>query len=261
MINKVKYFEHNSLGRDFIVGDIHGCLTDFYALMKGIDFEHSRDRMFSVGDLVDRGPDSENCLNLMYNKWFFNVHSNHEDMMVQAIVNKDENSFNDWIYNGGSWYWSSDKEELKHHCNYIVENVPHVIVIGKDSDKRINIVHAELFSNYLTGEKTTDADIDTWNFFDFDHTNMIWGRKIAENRNLYSGLENPGLSTTYCGHTVVTEPFEVLNHRFIDTGAVYSYTRQLSTKLTCVDITNDVLYQYGIKDKSFTAEPFDKYFK
>ena len=36
-----------------------------------VDFDFEVDRVFSVGDLIDRGPDSLKCLELVLNKWFF----------------------------------------------------------------------------------------------------------------------------------------------------------------------------------------------
>jgi bis(5'-nucleosyl)-tetraphosphatase (symmetrical) len=42
----------------YAVGDIQGCGTAFDALLKALSFRRSRDRLWLVGDLVNRGPDS-----------------------------------------------------------------------------------------------------------------------------------------------------------------------------------------------------------
>jgi bis(5'-nucleosyl)-tetraphosphatase (symmetrical) len=44
--------------RLFAIGDIQGCATAFDALLRKIAFRPSRDRLWLVGDLVNRGPDS-----------------------------------------------------------------------------------------------------------------------------------------------------------------------------------------------------------
>jgi bis(5'-nucleosyl)-tetraphosphatase (symmetrical) len=44
--------------RIFAIGDIQGCATEFDALLRKIAFRPSRDRLWLVGDLVNRGPDS-----------------------------------------------------------------------------------------------------------------------------------------------------------------------------------------------------------
>ena len=57
-MNKLQRFELNTAGRDFGVGDIHGYFTKLQAALDAIGFNPAVDRLFSVGDLVDRGPES-----------------------------------------------------------------------------------------------------------------------------------------------------------------------------------------------------------
>jgi bis(5'-nucleosyl)-tetraphosphatase (symmetrical) len=42
----------------YVVGDIQGCHDEFRQLLDLIDFNQARDRLWLVGDLVNRGPDS-----------------------------------------------------------------------------------------------------------------------------------------------------------------------------------------------------------
>lgn len=66
----------NSLGRDFIVDDLHGCLDLLDIELDRVGFDPAVDRLFSVGDLIDRGPDSMGCLRLLNKPWFFAVRGN-----------------------------------------------------------------------------------------------------------------------------------------------------------------------------------------
>ena len=75
----------NVEGRDFVVGDLHGCFDELAKLMTYVKFDPQRDRLFSTGDLIDRGPRSEECLALLNKKWFFPVLGNHEDLMLNKI--------------------------------------------------------------------------------------------------------------------------------------------------------------------------------
>ena len=42
----------------YCIGDLQGCLSPFQRLLEKIDFSPSRDTLFILGDLVNRGPDS-----------------------------------------------------------------------------------------------------------------------------------------------------------------------------------------------------------
>ena len=48
--------------------------------MELIGFDKTKDRMFSVGDLPDRGIDSYGTLQLLNESWFYPVLGNHEQM-------------------------------------------------------------------------------------------------------------------------------------------------------------------------------------
>jgi serine/threonine protein phosphatase 1 len=225
----------NTVGRDFVVGDLHGCLQDFLALLKEIGFDKEKDRMFSVGDLIDRGPDSLNCAQLIYEKWMYVCRANHEQMMIDCTLNTSRAQNDMWAMNGGSWHHEVDIQLLK--C--IAEDMnklPFVISIG-EGDDRINLVHAELIV-------TTDADVDNWHTArkitpEWQYDNIIWGRSLVYE----SDAEAPGLSLTIVGHTPQVVPMyhENANHLYIDTGCFIrhrpSHTPQ-DRWLTCADITN-----------------------
>ena len=52
----------NRAGRDLVVGDVHGCFWTLDRALSEFGFDPSRDRLFAVGDLVSRGPRSEDAL-------------------------------------------------------------------------------------------------------------------------------------------------------------------------------------------------------
>lgn len=81
-----KRFEKNKEGRDFVIGDIHGCFDAVRAILGDVKFDESKDRLFSVGDLVDRGPDSIEAIDWIAKPWFHAVRGNHEQMAKEPAA-------------------------------------------------------------------------------------------------------------------------------------------------------------------------------
>ncbi len=64
----------------YAIGDIHGCYKTFRALLDEIGFRPSKDRLWLVGDLVNRGPRSLDVL-----RWA----ADHEESLVAVLGNHD----------------------------------------------------------------------------------------------------------------------------------------------------------------------------
>ena len=60
----------NTRGRDLAVGDIHGHFERLQECLEAVEFDPAVDRLFSVGDLVDRGPASPQALEWLAKPWF-----------------------------------------------------------------------------------------------------------------------------------------------------------------------------------------------
>ena len=77
---------NNDAGRDFVVGDVHGEFKTLTYLLSMVEFDAGNDRLFAVGDLIDRGPRSTDAL-----KWMESgriavcVRGNHEQMLLRRI--------------------------------------------------------------------------------------------------------------------------------------------------------------------------------
>ena len=118
----VKY-QRNSSGNDYIVGDIHGSNTAFDSVLKTLGDE---DRLFLVGDLTDRGPDSIAIIDMIIAKnegkvppMIYAVKGNHEEMLLDAInvlLDKDNSNLDKlltFLYNGGEWIFKNEEDKLK----------------------------------------------------------------------------------------------------------------------------------------------------
>lgn len=102
MNNSIRAFERNTAGRDLIVGDIHGHFDRLHAALVLVGFDGARDRLFSVGDLVDRGPQSPKSLTWLKQPWFFACRGNHEEaVMAWAEGRMDRDRYRSAF--GGDW--------------------------------------------------------------------------------------------------------------------------------------------------------------
>lgn len=102
----------NTRGRDLAVGDIHGSFSALQRALDGIDFDQGRDRLFAVGDLVDRGPESDQVLRWLEQPWFHAICGNH-DMMVWRQALGDPYPYVNLLDQEGDWLLDLDPETQK----------------------------------------------------------------------------------------------------------------------------------------------------
>jgi len=194
----------NTSGRDYVVGDIHGHVDELSLLLTHHEFRKDRDRLFSVGDLIDRGPNSVEVVRLSQEPWFFPVRGNHEQLMIDAVCS---GHFSDWIINGGDWCLEVEQDALRKMVR-VVQQWPFAITINHGSGKRIGICHAQppikRWSNI--GAVAHDA---------LACYEMLWSRSRIYNKEA-SPIES--VDWVFCGHTPLEQVTVLGNTIFIDTG-------------------------------------------
>lgn len=90
----------------WVVGDIHGCFSLLMAKLRLCHFDPWQDLLVSVGDVIDRGPDSLRCLKLLRKRWIIAVRGNHEQMGLDALATGEQFL---WFMNGGSWFAQAEQ--------------------------------------------------------------------------------------------------------------------------------------------------------
>jgi len=211
--------EANTKGRDFVVGDIHGQLDLLDAEMRQTGFDKTRDRLFSVGDLIDRGARSFDCLSLPFEPWFFGVRGNHEMLAHDALFDTDGDDWlrhDLWMSNGGTWALSENLKEVKVILGEAMRYLPYAREVSV-AGKRVGIVHAE-----------PPAD---WSLIELeDHPagreRLVWGRSRIKEEDT-TPVAN--IDAVVTGHTIVGAPTTLGNVHYIDTGAF------LTGDLTLID--------------------------
>lgn len=211
----IKRFPRNTVGRDFIVGDIHGCYHMLDDEMKRIGFNPLTDRMFSVGDLVDRGPQSAEALLMLKEDYFHAVMGNHEMMLMQFAAGDIDVGM--YVYNGGRWATLLPKEDLDEFVRVFMA-LPLAIEL-ETSSGLLGIVHATCdYSSWDEFKAAVDSD-------DYDTRrgammNAVWGRTRV-NKVIRSHQPVAGVRAVVVGHTPTKGIRVVDNVHHIDTGACF----------------------------------------
>ncbi|HGY4912824.1 TPA: metallophosphoesterase [Citrobacter freundii] len=199
-------------GADFrnvwVVGDLHGCYTNLMGKLDELKFDPAQDLLISVGDLVDRGSESVECLELIMMPWFRAVRGNHEQMMLDGIASAAHERH--WRVNGGSWffYLDYDKEVLAKYLAQKVAELPLIIELVA-GDKKVVICHADYPHNEYEYGKPVDAQ------------QVIWNRERISDAQDGIISEITGADLFIFGHTPARRPLSYANQMYIDTGAVF----------------------------------------
>lgn len=212
----VKRFPRNDVGRDFVVGDIHGCFSKLEEQLAVLGFNEETDRLFSTGDLVDRGPENERVVEFLRKPWFHSVRGNHDQMLLDGYHQPEQ-----WAachaMNGGLWFYDLLPAEQLGIVDLFM-TLPLAIEV-KVGNNYVGIVHAEVPNH-------------DWNdVFDLNEEKLeklLWSRdKIAyqDNRRVAR------IDRVYVGHSAGKDVRVLGNVHYIDTGSGFS-----NGKLTIVEL-------------------------
>ena len=171
--SRLIHFEKNTKGTDYIVGDIHGHHSRLMQHLQELEFDFSNDRLFCVGDLIDRGPESAEVLNLLNEDWFFSILGNHEYFMLSGLKHNNSKHKMMWLENGGEWIASSDPALWQQWFSTLAQLPIAIQLEGKDG-KTYGLLHADFPSN------------DWSHFSDFDQEELetcLWSRRNFSKRS------------------------------------------------------------------------------
>lgn len=210
---RVWRFGPNIVGRDFVVGDLHGCFDQLRAAMAARGFDEARDRLFAVGDLIDRGPSSEEAVDWIARPWFHAVRGNHEQMAIDAAAGRCD--LERHIQNGAGWFHKLPPARQK-SIAAVFDTLPVAVEIDQPAGL-VGVVHADVPTGDWTAfteavEHEGPSTTVRRSVFDL----ALWTRARFDARDT-SVVTHVALVCV--GHSSSPDPLFLGNVAFLDTGA------------------------------------------
>lgn len=204
-------FTENKHGTDYCVGDIHGTFNRLKVFLDKLRFDYEVDRLFSVGDLVSRGPNSEDVLDWLCKPWFHSVLGNHEQMVIEAYEDVAGSAEDCLFQNGGAW-WFGQPKAFQDEVAWAFRSLPVMIEVPV-GDKTFGIIHSDVLGNSWTKtrEELCYNDYSTKNY-------VLWNRD-RQMDEWVSVVED--VDYLLVGHTPVEHATMLGNVVNLDTGAVF----------------------------------------
>ncbi len=232
----------NTVGRDLVVGDLHGHRSLFESELDRIGFRPGRDRVLSVGDLIDRGPDSLGTLALIEEPWFFAVLGNHELALLKILEQFGARRPPGKLACGGSdWVLEALSKNYKTVSRLADRIASLPVALHVEGDVSFNVTHGDLFPVGLTQNK----------LFSGESVGVRQAEAIATSkRNVTAAMKSELIALQFSGRSVHVSAMPL--GRLPMTYVGHTPTRHVTVHNSYVHIDQGVCEQ-GSKRPSATA--------
>lgn len=224
--------------RRIIIGDVHGHYESLMTLLDAIA-PISDDKIYFLGDLIDRGPQSSQVVDFVKNNHYECVLGNHEQMLLNILTSGQAPTsiVQAWLCSGGQATVASYKQATipEDHVEWL-KALPTYLDLGD-----VLLAHAGVDPSIPLVEQTADQ--------------MCWVR------DKFHSMDKPYFADKLIivGHTITftlpgVTPGQVAQGKGwldIDTGAYHPR----SGWLTALDITNQLVYQVNVLNKCLRTLP------
>lgn len=226
-IQRCKHLPRNTVGRDFVVGDLHGHRHLLEQQLERLAFDPSRDRVLAVGDLVDRGPDSLGTLSLIREPWFHAVLGNHELMLLQFLRCYDSRRFGrkSWAARQGAWVADALARHPKRmeRLRAVLMTLPLALHVDHATPYRVR--HADIDQRQLSRPEDGSVSVHEAEDITCSRANLATLARGSSRLLPFDGrqvrLSDRFLGTpplTYVGHSPLPEITLHQSHVYIDQG-------------------------------------------
>ncbi len=172
---------------DYAIGDIQGCYDSFQHLLEHVQFDDRRDRLWCVGDLVNRGPHSLKVLRFLKSlpikpRITLGNHDLHllgllfdtdakprdEDTLNDILNAPDRDELGDWLRQQHLMYWDKTLNVVMSHAGIPpIWNLSEAQRYATELESVLNGDQIRLFLSDMYGNKPDQwsknlAEIDRW---------------------------------------------------------------------------------------------------
>ena len=216
--SRVRTIPGNPRGRDFVVGDVHGCFRTLARALEALQFDTAHDRLFGVGDLVNRGPHSMEAVDWLEGRFTAVTLGNHD----RAALSWFEGRLRGSRAADDDWKDALDPREYR-RWHAALSQMPLALTVETPYGP-VGVIHAEApdpdWSQTLARlEAGSETDIDDALLGFEEYTPAIRRMKSRP-------VE--GLRALVSGHFVVEEVEVAANRWNLDTGAGFKNRNRLS---------------------------------
>lgn len=235
---------------DFYIGDVHG-RSDL--LRKLIQFlgrhartRNSHPRFTFLGDLIDRGPDSKSCIQMVIDTMdkapgSVLLRGNHEGMMLETILSKGKcDTSGDWALSGGVQCIQSYAGELNLSKFFQMINTEYSHHIDALKNAKLYVQRGGLIAVHAGIDPTIKLEEQT-------ERTLLWVR------DSFLDYIDADMAPVIHGHTIINElPVVTENRISIDTGAVEN---SILTACIIDEQTQDISFAHATPNTVRYVEP------
>ena len=229
-----------SHNRRIVIGDVHGHYDTLITLLDSIS-PTSEDEIYFLGDLIDRGPNSAQVVDLVMRNQYQCLRGNHEEMLLDVVGSGEVSIelYQGWLYSGGhATVASYDNKIPQEHIDWI-KSLPLYLDLGN-----FWLVHAGVDPNIPLQQQSADQ--------------FCWIREAfhSSDRAFFSD------KLIVTGHTITftlpgVQPGQIAAGRGwlnIETGAYHHN----SGWMTALDLNQQKVYQANTLDGRLRIMPLRK---
>ena len=149
----------------WVIGDVHGHISSLNSLLSKLELSEY-DQLVSLGDLIDRGPDSAGVMRLFQsNSNYHFIRGNHEDLMLRCLCKQKKKACKSWLKYGGLETLKSfgvkpeDKSILSDEWCDFLSNAPSEIILQNHRLLHAGINPTKLLENQIDNDRLWSRNI------------------------------------------------------------------------------------------------------